>query len=103
MFTYFTVNNLNSPNHSKFRPGNSCANQLVVITHEMYKSFDDGLKVKEIFEDISKPFESFWYGWLLKLNRNSISGNPLTLLRDLLNCQHSSSCNVNAGAPQALS
>ena len=43
-----------TPNQSGFRPGDSCVNQLIPITHEMYKSFDDGLEVRGVFLDISK-------------------------------------------------
>ena len=46
MFTFFTENNLISPNQSGFRPGDSCVNQLLAITHEIYKSFDKGFEVR---------------------------------------------------------
>ena len=36
-----------SPNHSGFTPGEYSFNQLIDITHEIYKSFDDGLEVGE--------------------------------------------------------
>ena len=49
MFTFFTENNLISPNHSGFRPGDSCVNQLLAITHEIYKSFDEGFEVRGVF------------------------------------------------------
>ena len=49
MFTFFTENNLISPNQSGFRPGDSCVNQLLAITHEIYKSFDEGFEVKGVF------------------------------------------------------
>ena len=49
MFTFFTENNLISPNQSGFRPGDSCVNQLLAITHEIYKSFDaGGLEVRGV-------------------------------------------------------
>ena len=96
-----------SPNQSGFRPGDSCVNQLIAITHKIYKSFDDGLWV---FLDISKAFDKVWHkGLLLKLSLNGISGNLLKLLRDFLYCrkqrvvlngQNSSWENVNAGVPQ---
>ena len=42
MFTFFTESKWISPNQSRFRPGDSCVNQLLSITHEIYKSFDEG-------------------------------------------------------------
>ena len=51
MFTFFTENNLISPNQSGFSPGDSCVNQLLAITHEIYKSLDEGLEVRRVFLD----------------------------------------------------
>ena len=45
MYELFTESNLISANQSGFKPGDSCINQLLSITHEIYKSFDDGLEV----------------------------------------------------------
>ena len=88
LFTFFTDNNLISPNQSGFRPGDSCANQLIAITHEIYKSFDDRLEVRGVFLDISKAFDKVWHeGLLLKLSLNGISRNLLKLLRDFLYCR----------------
>ena len=116
MFTFFTENNLISPNQLGFRPGNSCVNQLLAITmlhaitHEIYRSFDERFEARGVFLDISKAFDKIWHeGLLLKLNQNGISGNLLKLLRDFLSCrkqrvvlndQHSSWDNVTAGVPQ---
>ena len=111
MFTFFTENNLISPDQSGFRPGDSCVNQLLAITHEIYKSFDEGFEVRGVFLDISKAFDKVWHEVLsLKLNQNGIFGNLLKLLRDflsyrkqrvVLNGQHSSWDNVIAGVPQS--
>ena len=47
MYEFFTENkSLNQPG---FKPGDSCINQLLSITHEIYKYFDDGLEVRGIF------------------------------------------------------
>ena len=46
MFAIFTEINMISPNQSGFRPGDSCVNQLLAITHEIYKSFDKGFEVR---------------------------------------------------------
>ena len=40
MFPYSKGNNLVSENQSRFRPGDSCVNQLLAITHEIFSSFD---------------------------------------------------------------
>ena len=85
MFTFITENNLISPNQSEFRPGDSCVDQLLAITHEIYKSIDEGFEVRGVFLDMSKAFDKIWHeGLLLKLNQNGISGNILNLLREFL-------------------
>ena len=40
MFTYFIENNLTSENQSRFKPGDSCVNQLLAITCEISFSFN---------------------------------------------------------------
>ena len=57
MFTFFTENNLISQNQSGFKQGDSCTNQLLPITHKIYKSFDEGHEVQYVFLNISKVFE----------------------------------------------
>ena len=50
MFTFFTDNNLISPNQSGFSPGDSsCVDQLLAITYEIYKSFDEEFEVRGFF------------------------------------------------------
>ena len=62
MFTFFTDNNLISPNQSGFRPGDSsCVDQLLAITYEIYKSFDEGFVVRGFFLDISRAFDKIWH------------------------------------------
>ena len=65
MYEFFTENNLISPNQSGFKPGDLCINQLLSITHEIYKSFDNGLEVRGIFLGISKAFDEVWCKGLL--------------------------------------
>ena len=110
MFEFFIENKLISSSQSGFKPGDSCINQLLSITHEVYSSFDKGLEVRSIFLDIAKAFDKVWHDDIIfKLTQNSISGNLLNLLRDflnerkqrvILNGQFSTWKNVSAGVPQ---
>ena len=109
MFQFFIENKLPS-SQSGFKPVDSCINQLLSITHEIYSSFDEGLEVRSIFLDIAKAFDKVWHdGIIFKLTQNGISGNLLNLLRDflnerkqrvILNGQFSTWKNVSAGVPQ---
>ena len=77
--------NLISSKQSVFKPGNSCINQLIYITHKMYESLGAGLEVSSAFRDISKAFDKVWHeGVCFKLSPNGISGNLLKLLTDFL-------------------
>ena len=49
MFSYFSANKLISKKQSGFQPGDSCINQLLSITHEIFTSFDNGLEVRSVF------------------------------------------------------
>ena len=109
MFEFFIQNDLITPNQSGFKIGDSCINQLISITHEIYKSFDDGYEVRGVFLDISKAFDKVWHqGLHFKLRQNGISGELLNTLADflnnrtqrvILNGQYSSWAKVEAGVP----
>ena len=45
MFIFQLENNLVLPNQSGFKPGDSCINQLLSITHEIFQSFDEEFEV----------------------------------------------------------
>ena len=45
-----------SPNLPGFKPGFSCIKEILSVTHETYKSFDDYLEVWGILLDILKAF-----------------------------------------------
>ena len=110
MLKYFLDNNLVSPKQSGFRPGDSCINQLLSITPDIFTSFDKALEVRGVFLDISKAFDKVWHdGHIYKLKQNGIKDKLLCLLIDFLkNCQQrvvlngqsSSWTKVNAGVPQ---
>ena len=83
LYKFFNENDLLSSKQSGFRPGDSCINQLLSITREIYQSFDNNLEVQGVFLDISKAFDKVWHkGLILKLSRNGISGNFLYLFKD---------------------
>ena len=85
MLKYFLDNNLISPKHSGFRPGDSCINLLLSITHDIFISFDNGLERRGVFLDISKAFNKVWHNRLIhKLKQNGINDKLLCLLIDLL-------------------
>ena len=110
MFEFFIQNNLITPNQSGCKTGDSCINQPIFITHEIYKSFDDSYEVRGVFLDISKAFDKVWHqGLHYKLRQNCISGELLNILRDfldnrtervILNGQYSSWAKIEAGVPQ---
>ena len=79
--TYFSL----KINQSGFKPGDSCINQLLCITHDIYKSFDEGYEVRSVFLDIPKTFDNIWHeGIIFKLKENGFSRNLLELLADFI-------------------
>ena len=92
------------------KPGDSCINQLLSITHEIYKLFDDRLKVRGAFLDIFNAFDRVWHeGLISKLKRYGISGDLFQVLsaflsssmeRVVFNAKNSSWTNVHAGVLQ---
>ena len=76
-----------NPNQSGFRPSDTCVNQSIAITHEIFETFDCNppLEVRSIFLDISKAFDKVWHkGLLYKLKSMGISGELYNLLENYL-------------------
>ena len=114
LLNYIERENLLSINQSGFRANDSCINQLISITHEIYHAFNcnPSLEVRGIFLDLSKAFDKVWHqGLLFKLESFGIRGKLLNLLEDylsnrfqkvLLNGQESSWLPIKARVPQGF-
>ena len=82
----------------------------MAITHEIYKSFDNGYEVRGVFINIFKASDKVWHkGLTYKLKQNGISGKLLNLIIDflsnrkqrvVLNGKYPSWTNIEAGVPQ---
>ena len=57
MYSFFIENDLISSNQPGFKQGDSCINQLLSITHDIYQSLDQGYEVRGVFLDIPKAFD----------------------------------------------
>ena len=71
-------------NQSGFGPSDSWVNQFLILTYEIFSSFDcnPSLEVQSKFLDISKAFDKVWHeGLLYKLKFFGISGNLCNLIK----------------------
>ena len=57
LLEFFRENGLTSHNQSVFKRGDSCIKQLISITHDLCRSFDDGLVFRGLCLDVSKAFD----------------------------------------------
>ena len=109
LFEYFIQNDLIYPKQCGFKPGDSCANRLVSIKHEIYQSFADVFKIRCPFLDISNAFDKVWHnGVIYKVKQYAIADNFLDTLTNLLserkqrvilNGEHSTKAIAEAGVP----
>ena len=67
IYNFLLEEDLLNPNQSGFRPSDSCINQLLAITHEIFEASDCNprLEVRSVFLDISKAFDKVWHKALL--------------------------------------
>ena len=112
LYSHLVSCKLLNPSQSGFRPGDSTVNQLISITHTIFKAFDCNppLDVRSVYLDISKAFDRVWHdGLIYKLKRCGVSGELLSLIqsflkdrkqRTVLNGQNSDWGDISAGVPQ---
>ena len=112
IYHFLLKEELLNPNQSGFHPSDSCINQLVAISHQIFEAFDCNppLEIRSIFLNISKAFDKVWHeGLLYKLKSMGFSGELYQLLENYLsgrvqrvifNDQTSSWRPVLAGVPQ---
>ena len=98
-------NNLLNSCQSGFRPNDSCINQLISITHNIYRAFyaSSSLEAQGVFLDLSKAFDKVWHeGLLYKLKKQWDKRKFLLNRRQrvVLNHQSSSWLSIRAGVPQ---
>ena len=87
IYSHLCKNSLLSQHQLGSRPGDSTVNQLLSITNDIYKDFEEvsSREMRAIFLDLSKAFDSVWHdGLIYKLKVNGISGNILQLLQNFL-------------------
>ena len=87
IYKYLCENRLLAQQQSGFRPGDSTINQLLCITHNIYKAFEacPTLETRAVFLDLSKAFDRVWHdGHLYKLKCNGIKGNVHALIQNYL-------------------
>ena len=90
-YKFLLEEKLLNPNQSGFRPSDSCINQLIAITHEIFKAFDCNppLEVRSVFLDISKAFDKVWHeGLIYKIKSMGVSGQLLNLRENYLTNRH---------------
>ena len=82
LYSFFEDDKLLNPCQS-----DSCINQLVLITHEIYSAFDCNisLDVRGVFLDLSKTFDKVWQdGLIYELKSLGISESLLKLIQNYL-------------------
>ena len=85
MHNYINDNNLLTPNQSCFDTMDVCINQLLLIIHDIYCSFDQVFETRAILLDISKASDRVWHkGLIYKLCQHGFSGDLFSFLTDFL-------------------
>jgi len=110
LYGYIFKNNFISDKQSGYRKNDSTVKQLLSITHEIYKAFDDSHELRAVFLDISRAFDRVWHeGIIFKLKTIGIEGEMINILENFLsdrmqrvamNGSTSHWAEIEAGVPQ---
>ena len=110
LYPYIFDNNFIDDVQSGYRRGDSTVKQLLSITHEIYKAFEDGNELRAVFLDISRAFDKVWgLGLIFKLKKIGIEGEMLNILSSFLEDRQqrvtmdgvcSDWADIKAGVPQ---
>ena len=111
VYDHFTEHSLLSDKQSGYRQHHSTQQQLLYLTHNLYKSLDLGHDFTAIYLDISKYFDKIWHkGLLYKCKYEfGITGRLLDWFRSYLKDRqqrvkirdtYSTTQTINAGCPQ---
>ena len=110
LYGYIFNNNFISDKQSGYRNNDSTVKQLLSITHEIYKAFDNSQEICAVFLDISRAFDRVWHeGLIFKLKSIGIEGEMINILGNFLsermqrvamNGSTSQWAKVEAGVPQ---
>ena len=87
IYSFLLEEKLLTQNQAGFRPSDSCINQLLAITNDIFEAFDvnPSLECRSVFLDISKAFDKVWHeGLQYKLKSKGISGELYDLLENYL-------------------
>ena len=87
LLNYIEGENLLNINQSGFCANDSCINQLISVTHEIYCAFNcnPSIEVRGVFLDLSKAFDKLWHqGLLFKLESFGVHEKLLDLLEDYI-------------------
>ena len=110
LYSYIYKNNFITDKQSGYKRGDSTVKQLLSITNEIHKTFDEGKELRAVFLDISRAFDRVWHdGLLFKLSQIGIEGQALNIVKDFLknreqrvfiDGQSSDWAPITAGVPQ---
>lgn len=110
LYAYCKQNKLLTWRNSGYKPKDSTINQLISITHKIYKSLEDGNDFCFVSLDATAAFDRVWHSGLIhKLRKIGIGGQLLNFFIDYLSDRKqrvvvrrntSDFVKINAGVPQ---